>query len=79
MPKVIHLMNQNVHVEKGTELDSSASEAEGAPVVQETWTLVMADKTYGDQFRLTFGKELRDKLVKDMMGGIVLAGEGGLG
>lgn len=74
MPKVIHLMNQNVTVTKGSELDSRATEAEGAPVVQETWTLVMADKTYGDQHHLTFGRELRDKLVEDLMGGIVLGG-----
>lgn len=74
MPKVIHLLNQNVTVSRGSELDSKATEEEGAPVVQETWTLVMADKTYGDQHHLTFGKELRDKLVEDLMGGIVIGG-----
>jgi hypothetical protein len=68
-------MNQNVAVTKGSELDAKATEDEGAPVVQETWTLVMTDKTYGDQYRLTFGRELRDKLVEDMMGGIVLGGQ----
>ena len=73
MPKLMILQNQHIAVEKGTELDPQAT-TEGAPVVHEIWTFVFTDKTYGDQIRVTFGKEARDDIVKDMMGGIVMPG-----
>lgn len=72
MPKAIALYNQHIGVQKGTEIDNKASEEEGSPVVREVWTFVFTDKTYGDETRITFNKETRDQLVKDLMGGLVL-------
>lgn len=73
MPKVIVLKNQHMAVQKGTELEPQAS-VDDAPVVHEVWTFVFTDKTYGDVIQITFGKEARDELIKDMMGGVVLPG-----
>lgn len=74
MPKQIALANQHIGVERGTEIDSKESEAAGAPIVVETWTLVFTDRTYHDQYRVTFRRDARDALVSDLTGGIVLAG-----
>jgi hypothetical protein len=73
MPKQVTLHNQHIAVEKGTELDSQVS-PDDEPVVKEVWTLVFSDRTYHDQIRITFGKEARDQVIKDLMGGIVLPG-----
>lgn len=73
MPKVTTLHNQHIGVEKGSEIDAQASTPD-TPVVQELWTLVFSDRTYQDQIRISFGKEARDTVVKDLMGGIVLPG-----
>lgn len=74
MPKQIVLVNQEVSVDRGTEIDSKASKEAGAPIVVETWTLVLTDRTYHDQHRITLRREARDGLVSDLTGGIVLAG-----
>lgn len=73
MPKVMHLHNQHIGVEKGSEIDAQESN-EGGPVVKEMWTIVLSDRSYHDQYRISFGKEARDQIVKDLMGGIVLPG-----
>lgn len=74
MPKVVTLVNQHISVEKGSEIDAQASEQSGAPVVQEMYTIVLTDRTYADQIRISFNKETRDEVVKNLMGGIVLGG-----
>lgn len=74
MPKRIDLYNQHIDVQKTMELDPGASEVEGAPVTAEKWTLSFTDKTYGDQIRISFNKQVRDEVVKMLTGGIVLAG-----
>lgn len=74
MPKQISLHNQHIGVERGTELDSQQSQQDGAPVIVDTWTLVFTDRTYHDQYRITFRRDARDSLVKDLTGGVVLAG-----
>lgn len=74
MPKRIDLTNQNMSVERGSELDSEKSEQNGAPVMADIWTIVFTDKTYGDQIRISFRKEVRDAFVRDLMGGVILAG-----
>ncbi len=73
MAKLINLVNQHIKVVKGQELEPNASDESG-PVVVETFTLVMTDKGYGDQIAVTFGKEVRDEVVKDLMGGVILPG-----
>lgn len=73
MPKMVQLYNQHIGVEKGSEIDPQSS-TEDVPVVNEIWTLVFTDKSYGDQIRIGFPKEARDDIVKNLMGGIVLPG-----
>ena len=74
MPKQVMLYNQHIAVEKGTEIDGPASEKEGAPVVREMFTIILTDKSYGDQIRISFTKDVRDDIVKQLTGGIVLSG-----
>lgn len=74
MPKTIELSNQHIGVERGSELDSEESEKNGSPVSVDTWTIVLTDKTYGDQIRMTFRKDTRDALVRHLTGGVILAG-----
>ena len=73
MPKVVTLHNQHIAVEKGSEIDAQAS-TDDTPVIKEMWTLVFSDRTYQDQIRISFGKDARDQVIKDLMGGIVLPG-----
>lgn len=74
MPKQIILVNQHIGVERGSELDDEASKEDGAPVLVDTWSLVFTDRTYGDQIRVVFRKEARDAIVRDLTGGVILAG-----
>lgn len=74
MPKLIELHNQAIGVERGTELDNKLSQENGSPMVVDTWTIVFQDRSYGDQIRITVRKDARDALVRDLTGGIVLAG-----
>ena len=74
MPKNIELSNQHIAVERGSELDDEASKKDGAPVLVDTWALVFTDRTHGDRIRITFRREARDVLVRDLTGGVILAG-----
>jgi hypothetical protein len=74
MPKAVTLINQHIGVERGSELDSEESEKNGAPVSVDIWTIVYTDRTYGDSIRVTFRKEARDALVRQLTGGVILAG-----
>ena len=40
----------------------------------EIWTFIFTDKSYGDQIRIGFPQEVRDDIVKQLMGGIILPG-----
>ena len=77
MPKMTQLYNQHISVEKGQEIDAQNSDENG-PVVIEIWTMIFTDKSYGDQLRVGFPKEVRDDIVKQLMGGIVLPGMPGI-
>jgi hypothetical protein len=57
---------------KGTEID--APEGNGEPRQVDVWTLVFTDRQSGDQFRIAFREDTRDELVRQLTGGIVLAG-----
>jgi hypothetical protein len=74
MPKYVTLINQHIGVERGSELDDEESKKNGAPVSVDTWTIVYTDRTYGDQIRVTFRKEARDQIVRQLTGGVILAG-----
>ena len=74
MPKTMHLYNQHIGVERSSELDAEESEKNGAPVMVDVWTIVLTDRTYGDQIRMSFRKDTRDAVVRDLTGGVILAG-----
>jgi hypothetical protein len=74
MPKHVILTNQHIGVERGSELDSEESEKNGSPVSVDIWTIVYTDRTYGDQIKVTFRKDARDALVRQLTGGVILAG-----
>ena len=75
MPKTTQLWNQHIKVEKGTEIDQRATAANGGtPVVIEIWKLVFTDRATRDEVSISFDKEMRDTLVRDLTGGVVLAG-----
>jgi hypothetical protein len=42
--------------------------------MKENWTIILSDRVYGDQFRVTIDKDTRNEIVKQLTGGIVLAG-----
>ena len=42
--------------------------------VVDVWTLILTDRQTTDQIRLSFRKDARDELVRQLTGGIVLAG-----
>lgn len=77
---VTELFNHNVAVEHGEVIDTAATaEARmtdmNAPEVKvPIWTVVLTDRDNGDQIRLALARKGRDGLVKDLTGGIVLAG-----
>ena len=73
--KIMQLANQSIGVVKGTRLASEAEAAADPQVEQiDTWELVFIDRDNGDQVRIAFEREVRDDIVRQLTGGIVLAG-----
>lgn len=73
MPKSTSLHNQHIQVEKGQEVDPQSA-GNGGVVMKENWTIILSDRVYGDQFRVTIDKDTRNEIVQQLTGGIVLAG-----
>jgi hypothetical protein len=61
--KIIELRNQSIQASKNTGPDNA-----------EVFRLMLTDKGTGDVTWLAFGKDVRDELVRQLTGGIVLAG-----
>ena len=74
MPRHVIFTNQHIGVERGSELDDDESNKQGSPVSVDTWTIVFTDRSYGDQIKVSFRKEARDALVRQLTGGVILAG-----
>ena len=71
MPRVENLVGFQMGVVKSHETDeTSPGELETA----EVWTLVFVDTQTQDQIRIAFRREARDTLVRQLTGGVVLAG-----
>lgn len=70
MPVLQNLVGYHIQAVKGTELDEKDGEAE----VVDVWTLVFTDVQSHDQIRIAFRRDTRDVLVRQLTGGIVLAG-----
>jgi len=72
MPRRTDLVGFHMAAVKGHETDPG--KGNGQPETVEVWTLIFTDMQTKDQIRIAFRKEARDTLVKQLTGGIVLAG-----
>jgi hypothetical protein len=70
MPRIEILENFSMGAVKGQEIE----ERDGETTAVETWTLIFVDRQTGDQIRVGFRREARDDIVRQLTGGIVLAG-----
>lgn len=70
MPRTEILSNFHIHAAKGTEIDESGDE----PTMNDIWTVILTDRNTQDQIRISFRREARDELVRQLTGGVVLAG-----
>lgn len=50
------------------------ADGNGGLSVEEQWALVFSEKGAGNQIQFVFGREVRDHLVRELTGGIVLHG-----
>ena len=73
--KIWQLANQSIGVVKGTRLASQEEMASDPQTEQiDTWELVFLDRDSGDRIQIAFEREVRDDIVRQLTGGIVLAG-----
>ncbi|GIV03708.1 MAG: hypothetical protein KatS3mg015_2538 [Fimbriimonadales bacterium] len=71
MPSVSTLFGYQIMAVKGSEVDQ---EENGEPSVVDIWTIVLTDRMSQDQIRISFRRDVRDELVRQLTGGLVLAG-----
>ena len=69
MPTISNLVGWQIQAVKGSEPDNQNG---GAPV--DVWTLMFQDVQTGDQIRIGFRRDVRDEIVRQLTGGVVLAG-----
>lgn len=67
MPIIQMLVGYHLQAVKGSEPDT-----DGTPV--DVWTLALTNMETRDQIRIQFRQDARDELVRQLTGGIVLAG-----
>lgn len=72
MPKRTDLVGFHMAAFKGKEEDRA--EGNGESVLVDVWMLVFTDRQTNDQIRISFREEARDALVRQLTGGIMLAG-----
>lgn len=70
MATFTQLAGWNVNAVKGTEVDEKGAETTAV----ETWTLVFQEHGTGDRILFAMRREARDELVRQLTGGLVLAG-----
>lgn len=71
MPQVHQLVGYHMQAVKGSEVEEQDGQAQG---MVDIWMLVFTDRASGEQIRISFRKDARDELVRQLTGGIVLAG-----
>jgi hypothetical protein len=71
MPQVSQLVNYHMQAVKGSELDEGDN---GSPGMVDVWMLVFTDRGSQDQIRISFRKDARDEIVRQLTGGVILAG-----
>lgn len=70
MPSITMLVGHHIQAVKGNEPET----VDGEPQVVDTWTIVLTDMQSQDQIRVGMRRDVRDELVRQLTGGIVLAG-----
>lgn len=71
MPVVHQLVGYHMQAVKGSEVEEQDGQAQG---MVDVWMLIFTDRNSGEQIRISFRREARDELVRQLTGGIVLAG-----
>lgn len=71
MPKTTILHNHAMRAEKSSRVVERPGEE---PTMEEVWTMAFADRQTGDSIQVTFDRTSRDELVRQLTGGIVIAG-----
>ena len=75
MPRVEILSNFHIQAVKSQETDITRGEDGSEQLeVADTWTLILIDRESKDQIQIAFRREARDELVRQLTGGVVLAG-----
>jgi len=72
MPRDIVLRGNSVRVSRG--MLPVAPGSNGEPQVAQRWVLTYIDAQTGDTIRFAFDDEVRDYIVRELTGGVVLAG-----
>lgn len=70
MPIIHQLVGYHIQAVKGTEMEERDGQAQG---VVDVWMLIFTDRQTGEQTRISFRREERDELVRQLTGGVVLA------
>jgi len=71
--KSTELRNQMISAQKGQAV-GPAMENGDEPTVVDIWRVSCVDRVSGDEVWFVMTKELRDEIVRQLTGGIVLAG-----
>ena len=75
MPRVEILSNLAIRATKSQETDVVRGDnGDETLEVADVWTIVYLDRQSGDQIHMSFRREARDELVRQLTGGVVLAG-----
>lgn len=75
MPATEILSNFHIQAVKSQETDITPNEdgSEGLEVV-DVWTLILTDRQIPRRIQISFRREARDELVRQLTSGVVLAG-----
>lgn len=72
--KSTELRNQHVQAEKGQVIGPPDGKNGEAPSTVDVWKITCTDRATGDQVWFLMNEELKDEIVRQLTGGIVLAG-----
>ena len=74
MPRVEILSNFHIQAVKSQETEiTDENGSEGLQMV-DVWTLILTDRQSPHRIQIAFRREARDELVRQLTGGVVLAG-----
>ena len=72
--RVTELRNQMIQAEKGQVVGPPSPENGGKPQTVDVWKITCTDRAIGDQVWVIMDEALKDEIVRQLTGGIVLAG-----